>query len=142
MQEREQEERHVLPAVNTCVFVLDQLVNTANEDIAISCDVSRRNISPLYIRPFVRFPIATEICEENDEHQPSTSDAPLRLVLGRFSRHITNAILSFHISTMSDFDFQTYDGGERKIDVPFSSFVLPLISLVNFTRWASFNGRR
>lgn len=48
--------------VNRYVSVLDQLVSMADEDIVISCDAFRRNISPRYILLFDHFQVEVEIC--------------------------------------------------------------------------------
>lgn len=53
--------QYLLLVVNRCVFVLDRLVDTGDEDIGVSCDVSRRNISPPYIPLFDQFPVEEEI---------------------------------------------------------------------------------
>ena len=58
--------QYLLLAVNRCVFVLDQLVDTVDEDIGVSCDVSRRNISPPYIPLFDHFPVEEEIWRERE----------------------------------------------------------------------------
>ena len=56
------EDNAIVPrAVNKCVFVLDQLVNMVNEDIVISYDVFRRNISRPYIQLFDHFQVEEEI---------------------------------------------------------------------------------
>ena len=42
-------------------FVLDQLVNMANEDIVVSYDVFHRNTWQRYTQPFDLFPVVMEI---------------------------------------------------------------------------------
>ena len=51
----------LLRVVNKCVFALDQLVNMVDEDIVISYDVFRRNISRPYIQLFDHFQVEEEI---------------------------------------------------------------------------------
>jgi hypothetical protein len=101
--------KYLLQVVNRYVFVLDQLVNMVNVDIVISYDVFHRNILQQYIQLFDHFQVEEEIYKEMNKMLSLSNNFchHLRLILCRFSRNIANAIFTFHITTMSDFNFET-----------------------------------
>ncbi len=80
-----------------------------NADIVISYDVFRRNIWQQYIPLLDHFRVEVEIYSKfmDDNEMGDIDEACLRLILRRFSGHITNTIFTFHISTMSYFNFKT-----------------------------------
>lgn len=103
------------------VYVPGQLASKEDVDGAISFCTYLRNIWQLYIRLFVHFPVAMEICKlilqrciflilylDND-HLLYHVNIYLRLHLSWFTCNIAHSILSLHSSAVSYFNLETLD---------------------------------